>query len=74
VGKPIDDHFLMHYRTLLDAEDVAFDALEHAAEDGDREHFTEELAAWQKARTARSHWLEHCDYDVTIPGRNGSMN
>ena len=31
-----DDHSLQRYRTLLDAEDEAFDALEHACEDGDR--------------------------------------
>ena len=32
----IDDQFLARYRALLDAEDEAFDELEHAFEDGDR--------------------------------------
>ena len=32
----VDDHFFRRYRTLLDAEDAAFDELEHAYEDGDR--------------------------------------
>ena len=45
----IDDHFLRRYRELLDAEDLAFDELEHAYEDGDRSHFEADLAAWQEA-------------------------
>ena len=32
----VDDHFFRRYRALLDAEDCAFDELEHAYEDGDR--------------------------------------
>lgn len=47
--KPIDDHFLQTYRHLLDAEDVAFDELEHACEEGDRRLFDEEFTAWQDA-------------------------
>jgi hypothetical protein len=45
----IDDQFLARYRALLDAEDAAFDELEHAFEDGDRAAFTCDLAAWRKA-------------------------
>ena len=45
----IDDHVLQRYRELLDAEDCAFDELEHAFEDGDRAHFEADLAAWQAA-------------------------
>ncbi|HVA75780.1 MAG TPA: hypothetical protein VNF71_14575 [Acidimicrobiales bacterium] len=45
----IDDQFLARYRALLDAEDEAFDELEHAFEDGDREHFDKDLCAWRKA-------------------------
>ncbi|MGH9055576.1 MAG: hypothetical protein ACRDYY_06890 [Acidimicrobiales bacterium] len=45
----IDDQFLNRYRTLLDAEDTAFDELEHAFEDGDRAHFTKDLTAWRQA-------------------------
>ena len=43
----LDDHFLLKYRELLDAEDAAFDELEHACEEGDRPHFDEEMALWQ---------------------------
>ncbi|HEV2370488.1 MAG TPA: hypothetical protein VGR90_11480 [Acidimicrobiales bacterium] len=45
----IDDHILQKYRELLDAEDAAFDELEHAFEDGDRAHFEADLASWQAA-------------------------
>jgi len=45
----IDDHVLQRYRELLDAEDAAFDELEHAFEDGDRAHFEADLASWQAA-------------------------
>jgi hypothetical protein len=45
----IDDQFLTRYRTLLDAEDAAFDELEHAFEDGDRLHFDKDLCAWRQA-------------------------
>ncbi len=45
----IDDQFLARYRALLDAEDEAFDELEHAFEDGDRQHFTKDLVAWREA-------------------------
>ena len=40
----MDDHFLARYRALLDAEDEAFDELEHAYEDGDRSHFEQTSA------------------------------
>ncbi|MGH9105035.1 MAG: hypothetical protein ACRDZX_04215 [Acidimicrobiales bacterium] len=45
----VDDQFLTKYRALLDAEDEAFDELEHAYEDGDRAHFDADLAAWRGA-------------------------
>ena len=45
----IDDQILRRYRELLDAEDAAFDELEHAYEDGDRAHFELDLATWQAA-------------------------
>jgi hypothetical protein len=54
----VDDHFLMKYRELLDAEDAAFDELEHAYEDGDREHFEMDFVAWQTAVEKRSTYLE----------------
>jgi hypothetical protein len=43
----LDEAFMRRYRELLDAEDNAFDELEHAYEDGDREHFETDFAAWQ---------------------------
>jgi hypothetical protein len=49
VPQPISDHFLLKYRELLDAEDEAFDELEHAYEDGDRAHFDADLSAWRAA-------------------------
>jgi hypothetical protein len=45
----VDDQFLAKYRALLDAEDEAFDELEHAYEEGDRAHFDADLAAWCEA-------------------------
>lgn len=45
----IDDGFLARYRALLDAEDEAFDELEHAFEDGNRQHFDNDLTAWRDA-------------------------
>lgn len=42
----VNEGFLSRYRVLLDAEDSAFDELEHAYEDGDREHFLADLDTW----------------------------
>jgi hypothetical protein len=53
----IDDQFLARYRALLDAEDEAFDELEHAYEDGDRAHFESDLEAWRKAVERRLGYL-----------------
>ena len=49
LAEVIDDHFLIRYRALLDAEDKAFDELEHAFEDGDRVHFDKDLTLWRQA-------------------------
>lgn len=49
LAEVIDDGFLAKYRALLDAEDAAFDELEHAFEDGDRAHFDADLTAWREA-------------------------
>lgn len=49
LSEVIDDQFLTRYRALLDAEDAAFDELEHAFEDGDRVHFDADLCAWRQA-------------------------
>ena len=52
------EQFFRRYRELLDAEDCAFDELEHAYEDGDRKHFELDLAAWHGALERRHSYLE----------------
>ena len=54
----IDEGFFRRYRELLDAEDAAFDELEHAYEDGDRAHWDDDLAAWRKVVEKRCAFLE----------------
>jgi hypothetical protein len=54
----IDEHFLTKYRTLLDAEDAAFDELEHAFEDGDRAHFETDLRVWCEAINRKLAYLQ----------------
>lgn len=53
----VNEHFLSRYRALLDAEDAAFDELEHAYEDGDREHFLADLALWEQSVERRQAFL-----------------
>jgi hypothetical protein len=67
VPQPIDDHFLLRYRELLDAEDAAFDELEHACEDGDRPHFDEEMAVWQDALVRKVTFLSNAGFSVPQP-------
>jgi hypothetical protein len=57
LSEVIDDGFLARYRALLDAEDEAFDELEHAFEDGDRAHFTADVLAWRNAIESKLHYL-----------------
>ena len=54
----LDEAFMRRYRELLDAEDNAFDELEHAYEDGDREHFETDYAAWQSVLSRKLAFLE----------------
>jgi hypothetical protein len=54
----IDEHFLLRYRQLLDAEDLAFDELEHAFEEGNREHFLADLQAWTDAINRKLAYLQ----------------
>jgi hypothetical protein len=54
----IDEAFLGRYRVLLDAEDAAFDALEHAYEDGDRSNFERDLGQWRTLVERRHSFLE----------------
>ncbi len=65
--KPIDDHFLQCYRQLLDAEDAAFDELEHACEDGDRNLFDEEMALWQGTLRKKLAFLRDAGFDIPVP-------
>ena len=53
----VNEHFLLRYRALLDAEDAAFDELEHAYEDGDREHFLVDLGEWERSVERRHAYL-----------------
>ena len=57
-GAGVDDHFFRRYRELLDAEDCAFDELEHAYEDGDRANWDADLAAWRHIVEKRCAFLE----------------
>jgi len=51
------EQFFRRYRELLDAEDCAFDELEHAYEDGDRASFDADLAMWHMAIERRTSFL-----------------
>jgi hypothetical protein len=62
----IDDHMLARYRALLDAEDTAFDELEHAYEEGDRDHFQIDLEAWRCAIQAKMAYLQRMGIDVDL--------
>lgn len=70
LAQVIDDHFLTRYRQLLDAEDAAFDALQHAYEEGDRAHFELDLSAWQAAIERKLSYLRRLG--VTVDGREPS--
>lgn len=62
----VNEHFLGRYRAILDAEDVAFDELEHAYEDGDREHFLSELNAWAECVERRAAFLNRCGVSAAV--------
>ena len=65
--QPIDDHFLSKYRALLDAEDLAFDELEHACEEGDRAQFNKDMVDWQNALESKLHFLTTHGIEVRLP-------
>jgi len=67
VPQPIDDHFLQAYRELLDAEDCAFDELEHACEDGNRPGFDQDMSLWQEAVSKKLAFLHHAGITVALP-------
>ena len=54
----LDEGFFRRYRELLDAEDAAFDELEHAYEDGDRAHWADDLATWRAVVERRNAFLD----------------
>jgi hypothetical protein len=66
LSEVIDDHFLAKYRALLDAEDCAFDELEHAFEEGDRAHFEKDLAAWQIAIESKLAYLGRLGIEIRV--------
>jgi hypothetical protein len=67
VPVPIDDHFLQSYRELLDAEDCAFDELEHACEDGNRPEFELDVMVWQNALSKKLAFLSSAGIEVALP-------
>jgi hypothetical protein len=66
LAEVIDESFLARYRALLDAEDAAFDELEHAFEEGDRDHWEADLARWGQAIQRRVAYLARCNVDLTV--------
>jgi len=54
----LDEGFFRRYRELLDAEDAAFDELEHAYEEGDRVNFEQDLSLWRNTMERRRLFLE----------------
>jgi hypothetical protein len=66
VQQPISDHFLSKYRSLLDAEDLAFDELEHACEEGDRAHYDKDLIDWQAALEHKLAFLHNAGIEINL--------
>lgn len=64
-GGIVDEQFLRKYRQLLDAEDAAFDELEHAFEDGDRAHYEVDLAEWERCVSRRRNFLDRHGFTAT---------
>ncbi len=64
MNQPIDDHFLLRYRELLDAEDTAFDEVEHACEEGNRSHFDAEMVVWQNTLVKKLRFLTTAGIEV----------
>jgi len=64
----LDEGFFRRYRELLDAEDAAFDELEHAYEEGDRGRFDQDLANWRSVVNRRVLFLERHFAPVAATG------
>jgi hypothetical protein len=69
LSEAIDDSFLQRYRALLDAEDAAFDELEHAYEEGDRAHFEADLEAWRDAICRKLAYLQRHGIELEAAAR-----
>ena len=54
----VDEGFLRKYRELLDAEEAAFDELEHSYEEGDRAHYDRALAQWRSNVERKTTFLD----------------
>lgn len=54
----VDEGFLRKYRELLDAEEAAFDELEHSYEEGDRAHYEHDLAEWRSVVERKTAFLD----------------
>ena len=65
--QPIDDHFLSKYRALLDAEDLAFDELEHVCEEGDRTQFDKDMVDRDYALEHKLVFLANAGIKVRLP-------
>jgi len=63
----LDERFFKRYRALLDAEDTAFDELEHAYEDGDRAHFEQDLSTWRLELERRTAFLDRHGFAPVSP-------
>ena len=70
----VNEHFLARYRALLDQEDTAFDELEHAFEDGDREHFNADLTAWHDAISRKLHYLQRHGVELGVQANDGQLS
>jgi hypothetical protein len=57
-GEVVDDGFLRRYRELLDAEEAAFDELEHSYEEGDRPRYEQDLAQWRSVVERKAAFLD----------------
>jgi len=71
LAEVIDEHFIGRYRALLDAEDAAFDELEHCFEEGDRKHWEADIEAWRSALERRMAYLARCNIDLSVPAPAG---
>ncbi len=60
----LDDQALRLYRELLDAEESAFDEMEHAYEEGDRLHFEADLNTWRSTLARKMSFLKRMGIDI----------